>query len=203
VRTLISITVFVCLLASGCGGGSRSEADLKNDIPNTLPTPEEVAALFPDSSYPVDLVESGFWTNEEAADEYPRDVEQTGRVTGYRAIYHSGPPDANPICCFDVGVTVSLYEDVSLASNALNTRSRWATGDPLDTPELGDESIAWPMRTLKEGASEKEWPDCPCDFRFRVGPYVGTVSVSHGGPPRVYDGLDPDEVALAGLWLRA
>jgi hypothetical protein len=175
----ILVGVIIVMTSGGCG--KASDGELAERLPDLVPQAEDISEQFSRPlSYIVD--EEGQYTSDQR---------------GYSVRYLIGPPQAGPLNWARAGThvlaAVEVYDDDVAAQQALESEPEHTSGDPISSPMVGDASIAWPKRTTDEK------PSCPCEFRFRVRHIVATVSVSYGGPAGIYDGVDPNAIALAEM----
>jgi hypothetical protein len=199
---------FVLIPLSACGGGDSHDPAI-DTLPGLVPTFEEVRAHFPDRTDEPIEVEGGFWQNSDVSisdDPLLRygasvdDLEDRGRVTGYRANYFVG--ERNTFRGVEAGVTVifDLFQDDGQAEAEVARLPANAYRSDAEA-NVGDQALAWSngLWTSPEGIE----PQCPCSFRFRVGRIVGYIRVWYNRPyaapplPRYGAEFDPDELALA------
>ncbi len=186
--------VTVLAVAQACGGGKPDERGLLAAVlPDLIPQVEEIARALDISRDRVQAGDARFWSNEQMASapgellffsDSVETIRNSGRVDGYTASF------VVPESQQSVRVALDLYEDATAAQRALEEPLLLASGDALIAPDIGDAATVWPQATLNDQAV------CPCDLRFRIGPFLATVATSSGGASPAF-GARPDPVQVA------
>ena len=193
------LSVLVLPLILGCGGAT--DDPLIGDLPEMAPTQEDVSDQLADWGFALRVVPeaTGPWSNEAlsaACGISVSDVRNTGRVAGYQAAYRGGPY-ARGWLVF-AGITLNIHDSEQSAVRSLKAGPCFSSGPQMESYVFGDGGAAWPMSSAS-GDSVNQFPACPCQVWVRQGRLVGTVDVSHGGPPPDPTRVTPDAVSLAKL----
>jgi hypothetical protein len=198
---LVPLVVLPALVA--CGGGGPPDPAIDR-LPTLTPTVAEVRSLFDmRADTPID-VEGEEWTNAMVAQYSGVSLNtlEARRITGHRRTYYLGGRDNNQVDRWSpitVTVLIDLFQDEATATTTLEGIRQGALLYPIVIHGLGDEAVALGSDTWT--APSGLAPKCPCDFQFRVGRFLGSVAISHTGPPsnEGTDKVDPLRIALARL----
>jgi hypothetical protein len=178
-RRPIALLVVLLITQAGCGGGGSDKA-VMDALPDLVPTLAEVQALFPDRAEDPAEIQGGFLSPNETDPVVLRlydrlnasQLTARGRVASYWTRYIIG--EQNPLTQSTSGVSIllDLYKDEESAAAEVTLLPERGIRSGAD-PALGDQSMAWGYQlwTAPSGIE----PQCPCQFRFRVGRIVGWV----------------------------